>query len=254
MAKETIGEVKLEKTVLGSLSPAKQQEIEERNRLIEENMGQVKIIAMNFLEKGIPVNLDELISMGYIGLIGAAEKFDPQKNTKFNTFAEYKIKGAILDGLRKLDFLSRGSRKKQKQIEEVVDKLSNKYGRIPTEDEIANELGLTLEKHRAISLQPSAKMILSLEHGNISRDIGLRDYFLDKNVTSPESVAITGQKSERLKKAISQLPERSQKMINLYYFEDLSMKEISLKLGISESTVSIIVRSTLEKLKDLLKK
>ena len=97
-------------------------------------------------------------------------------------------------------------------------------------------------------------MILSLEHGNISRDIGLRDYFLDKNVTSPESVAITGQKSERLKKAISQLPERSQKMINLYYFEDLSMKEISLKLGISESTVSIIVRSTLEKLKDLLKK
>ena len=150
--------------------------------------------------------------------------------------------------------MSRGSRKKQKQIEEVVDKLSNKYGRIPTEDEIANELGLTLEKHRAISLQPSAKMILSLEHGNISRDIGLRDYFLDKNVTSPESVAITGQKSERLKKAISQLPERSQKMINLYYFEDLSMKEISLKLGISESTVSIIVRSTLEKLKDLLKK
>ena len=91
-------------------------------------------------------------------------------------------------------------KKKTKQIEEVVDKLSNKYGRIPTEDEIANELGLTLEKHRAISLQPSAKMILSLEHGNISRDIGLRDYFLDKNVTSPESVAITGQKSERLKK------------------------------------------------------
>lgn len=190
------------------------------------------------------VELDDLIGYGVIGLIDAIDKFDYTKNVKFETYASLRIRGAILDEIRKLDWVPRSLRKKQKDLNKVYYELENKLGRTPTDDEIANQLEMTKDDYYAL-----------VQDTNIATLVFIEDYEMqvfnvkdERNRTPDEHI----EKEEiitKLKEAIEELPEREKMVITLYYFEELTLKEISNILEVSESRVSQLHTKGVSRLK-----
>ncbi|MDR1665058.1 MAG: FliA/WhiG family RNA polymerase sigma factor [Clostridiales bacterium] len=226
---------KVWKAYCASRSPALKE------KLILEYAPLVKYVAGRLvLNIGQHVEYDDLISYGIFGLIDAIDKFDPEKGVKFETYASLRIKGSIIDSIRKLDWVPRTLRQRNKQFEQTYTQLEEQLGREPTDQELAGKLSLSIEEvHEFIK----KSLVLSV--------ISLDDY-LDQNyesafpgnltapVETPETHMDKQELHTTLTDAISKLSDKEKQVVTLYYFEELTLKEISLIMGVSESRISQI--------------
>jgi RNA polymerase sigma factor for flagellar operon FliA len=220
----------------------------ERDRLVIDNLALARVIAIRVHENlPVHVDLDDLIHAGVLGLFDAAQKYDPLKNSSFQSYAKHRIKGAILDSLRQLDWASRDLRKRQKRAEEAARGLSLKLGRVPTESEVATELGLPVERWRRMSMElRNMGLALSFNAPVFERDLG--EQYAAAPDLRPDRMYERAQLRSKLKRAIGTLPKRYQKVVFLYYSNEMTMKEIGALLGVNESRVSQIHKIALQKM------
>jgi RNA polymerase sigma factor for flagellar operon FliA len=229
---------------------------EERERLILENLPQVRLIARRIHER-LPesVSLDDLISTGTVGLISAIDRFDPSHNVKLKTYAEYKIRGAILDSLRGLDWAPRQQRRRSKQIESAVAALEQKLHRAPTEEEIAAELGIELSEYHEWLSEIRGLTVGSLEsHPAEEEGRELLRFVADNQDDWPSNVLERNELKRVLAQAISRMPATERTVLALYYMEELTLREISKVVKLHESRVSQIKTQAIVRLRACLKK
>jgi RNA polymerase sigma factor for flagellar operon FliA len=215
-----------------------------RERLVLAYSPLVKFVAGR-MSSGLPAHIEEsdLISYGLLGLIGAIERFDPDREIKFETFAVARIKGSIIDELRSLDWVPRSVRAKAREIEAAHAKLERTLGRTPTDEEVASELGVTDEEFQESLLQISNSSVVALDElwsvSDASGDqVSLLDTMKDPSAVDPARELGVSELKDRLANAISRLPEREKLVVALYYYENLTLREIGEVLGVTESRVS----------------
>jgi RNA polymerase sigma factor for flagellar operon FliA len=206
---------------------------DQREQLILAHIPRVRNIARGIRQR-LPesVSLDDLVSTGVLGLIAAIDRFDETHHVKLTTYAEYKIRGAILDSLRSLDWAPRQSRRRAKQVKKAIAALEQRFGRSPDEEEIAGELGLTLNEY----------------HGWLVATTGLEMESLE---TVQDSAACTAQHNELrvlLNVAIAKLPDMERLIVRLHCYEQLPSREIAARTGLSESRVSQLKSRAIERL------
>jgi RNA polymerase sigma factor for flagellar operon FliA len=224
-----------------------------RDRVVLEHLPLVKAIAVRVHENlPVHVDLDDLVHAGILGLFDAASKFNPDKQVAFSSYAKHRIKGAILDSLRQLDWASRDMRRRHKQVETATRELAATLQRNPTEDEVAQKLGMDPERWRNMMLDlRNVGLISASTRSNENEDLPALD-FPSKPETQPDSICAREQLRSVLGIAIKTLPERYQKVVALYYTNEMTMKEIGNILGINESRVSQIHKAALEKMQVVL--
>jgi len=215
-----------------------------RERLVVAYSPLVKYVAGR-MAAGLPSHVEEgdLISYGLIGLIGAIERYDLEREIKFETFAVSRIKGAIIDELRSLDWVPRSVRAKARDVERVHTQLENELQRTPTEEEMAVKLGVELEDFRNTLLEIANSSVLALDDLWTIADadggqISLLDTIRDPHAVDPQEEIDTVELKDRLADAIESLPDRERLVIALYYYENLTLREIGEVLGVTESRVS----------------
>lgn len=223
-------------------------------KLVEDNIHLVENVVRK-IAPGLPANMarDELVSEGIMGLIEAAQKFDPSKGIKFEHWAEIRIRGAIIDYLRKTDVLSRSSRLMVKQIANAIKELQNRLGREPTDEEVAKELGISLEEYHIELERISNLSAISLDEVVFDRGSSegklLYELISDENVKDPFKVAENLNLRKIIENALSKLDDREREIIKMYYLDGFHMKEISKRLNVSESRISQIHSKALLKLR-----
>jgi RNA polymerase sigma factor FliA len=216
-----------------------------RERLVVAYSPLVKFIAGR-MASGLPSHVEEsdLISYGLLGLIGAIERFDLEREIKFETFAVARVKGAIIDELRSLDWVPRSVRARARDIERAHAALEAKLQRAPTDEEMAEKLEMTVEEFREALLQIANSSVLALDDLWTFADpeggsqISILDTIQDPGSADPEAEAQTSELKDRLAEAIESLSERERLVIALYYYENLTLREIGEVLGVTESRVS----------------
>jgi RNA polymerase sigma factor FliA len=215
-----------------------------RDRLILTYAPLVKYVAGR-LGSGLPAHVDDedLASYGLLGLIGAIERFDPTREIKFETYALGRIKGAIIDELRSLDWVPRSVRSRARQIERTIGELEAKLGRAPNDEEIAGKLGVSQEDLNDDLFQISRTSIAALDElwtvsGGGGDQVSLIDTIEDTAGPSPTTALDETELREAMADAIDGLPEREKIVITLYYYEELTLREIGEVLGVTESRVS----------------
>lgn len=214
---------------------------EERERLILEHLPQVRLIARRIHER-LPdnISLEDLVSTGTLGLIHAIDRFDPSHNVKLKTYAEYKIRGAILDSLRGMDWAPRQQRKQSKQIEQAIASLEQKLQRMPSEEEIASELKLTLSEYYEWLVEIRGVNLGSLEMSGTSDDesIDLLRFVTNDEDQWPSRLVERSELERLLAEAIRLLPATEKTVLSLYYHEELTLREIAKVVMLHESRVS----------------
>lgn len=230
--------------------------VEERERLILEHLPQVKLIARRIHER-LPesVSLEDLISTGTIGLIAAIDRFDPTHNVKLKTYAEYKIRGAILDSLRGLDWAPRQQRKRAKQIESAIAVIEQRVHRTPNEDEIARQLGLDLEEYHQWLVEIRGVNLGSLECASPD-DEGhdLLRYISDDEDNWPSRLLEKSELQKLLAEAIEKMPKTEKIVLSLYYHEELTLREIAKVVHLHESRVSQLKSQAILRLRSYIEK
>ncbi|GMQ62778.1 FliA/WhiG family RNA polymerase sigma factor [Vallitalea maricola] len=229
---------------------SKQKSFDIKEKLIIEYAQLVKVVAGRLnMYLGNNVEYEDLVGYGVFGLIDAIDKFNFEKGVKFETYASLRIRGAILDNIRRMDWIPRSLRKKQKLIDNANSKLENALGRLATDEEIACELDITLKEYKKWLNQTKLLTLTSLEE-YIEQGSEIRIEPMNKSrYTQPERVVEKNELKEILAEVIDNLLENEKRVIVLYYFEELTLKEISQILGVSESRVSQIHTKALKKLK-----
>jgi RNA polymerase sigma factor for flagellar operon FliA len=224
-----------------------------RDRVVLEHLPLVKAIAVRVHENlPVHVDMDDLVHAGILGLFDAASKYNPEKQVAFSSYAKHRIKGAILDSLRQLDWASRDMRRRHKQVEAATRDLAGTLQRNPTEAEVAEKLGMDPERWRGMMLDlRNVGLISASTRSNEYDDLPAPD-FPCKPETHPDSICAREQLRGVLGEAMKVLPERYQKVVSLYYTAEMTMKEIGGILGINESRVSQIHKSALEKMQVVL--
>lgn len=222
---------------------------ERRDQVVLEHLPLVKAIAVRVHENlPVHVEVDDLVHAGILGLFDAATKFNPEKQVAFSSYAKHRIKGAILDSLRQLDWASRDMRRRHKQVEAATRELAATLQRNPSEAEVAQKLGMDVERLRTMMLDlRNVGLVSASTRGNDSEDLPAPDFPTTPD-THPDSICAQEQLRDMLKIAMKTLPERYQKVVVLYYTNEMTMKEIGSILGINESRVSQIHKSALEKM------
>jgi RNA polymerase sigma factor for flagellar operon FliA len=197
------------------------------------------------MASGLPAHVDEadLISYGLLGLINAIERFDLEREIKFETYAITRIKGAIIDELRSLDWVPRSVRQRAREIERANAKLEHRLQRAPTDEEMARELEMTVKEFQDALLQISNSTVAALDElwtvSDSSGDqVSLLDTLTDERSPDPAAVMDQTDLKDRVAQAISRLPEREKLVVALYYYENLTLREIGEVLGVTESRVS----------------
>ena len=224
-----------------------------RDRIVLEHLPLVKAIAVRVHENlPVHVDLDDLVHAGVLGLFDAAGKFNPDKQVAFSSYAKHRIKGAILDSLRQLDWASRDLRRRHKQVEAATRDLAATLQRTPTEAEIAEKLGVDVERWRQMMLDLRSVGLISASARAADHDELPAPDFPSKPETQPDNMCAHEQMKFVLTTAMKALPERYQKVVMLYYTNEMTMKEIGGILGINESRVSQIHKSALEKMQVVL--
>lgn len=211
-----------------------------RDQMILEHLPQVRLIAQRIHDR-LPesVCLDDLISTGTVGLIAAIDHFDPTRNVKLKTYAEYKIRGAILDSLRGLDWAPRQQRKRTKQIEAATARAEQRLKRVPTESEIAEELELTLEEFHDWLVEVHAVNIGSLESATPDEEgRDLLKFVSDDQEQWPSRILERAELEKLLAEAIERIPEMERLVLSLYYHEELTLREIARVVELHESRIS----------------
>src|SRR5438132_3998264 len=220
-----------------------------RDRIVLDHLALVRAIAVRVHENlPVHVDLDDLVHAGILGLFDAATKYDPEKKVIFHSYAKHRIKGAILDSLRQLDWASRDLRRRHKQVEAATRDLSAKFERPPTEAEIAEKMGVEVERWRQMVVELRTVGLISASGRGNEHENGAAPEFPAKQEFQPDSICAKEELREMLMGAMKTLPERYQKVVMLYYTNDMTMKEIGNVLGINESRVSQIHKTALEKM------
>ena len=213
-----------------------------RDELVVSHLPLVKFV-VDRIASSLPPHLDrdDLRSAAVIGLISAAERFDPTRGVQFKTFAEQRIRGTIMDELRAQDWLTRSLRDKFKKLEREFSQLEQRLGRSPSSDEVAVAMGLELKDYFRLLEEIHLLSFVSLDdawHDEDGAPFGLLDVLEDKGTESPQNQLIARQTVERLAEAIDNLPEKERIVITLYYYEELNLKEIGAVLDLTESRIS----------------
>lgn len=223
----------------------------DRERLLLEHLPQVQYVARRIHDRLPPqVLLEDLVHAGILGLMDAVRKYDPGKNVQLKHYAEFRIRGAILDSLRQVDWSPRALRRQARRLEQAISECKARFGRDPTEPEIAAQLGVTLE-----NLQHLLGDLRGLDIGSLQADSsesGGEDSVLSRTSTPEEDPFHRTLRSEMaglLEQAVGELPEREREVLALYHFEELTMKEVGAVLGIGESRVSQIHTTALLRLR-----
>lgn len=224
-----------------------------REQIIIEYANLVKIVAGRLgMYLGYTVEYDDLVGYGTFGLIDAIDKFDLMKGVKFETYASLRIRGAILDQIRKMDWIPRTLRQKQKKIDQAYQKLELEKGRSGTEEEIAAEIGITTEELVNWQNQTKVTNLISLDEF-LEQGAEVRmDTLSNSQFEQPERVMEKEEMKQILLETLQQLTENERKVITLYYYEDLTLKEISHILEVSESRVSQLHTKALQKMRQKL--
>lgn len=197
-------------------------------------------------------DVDDLYSSGVIGLIDAVERFDPEKGCKFKTYAEFRIRGAILDELRSLDWMPRTARQNGRRLEHAYTQLEQRFGRAVTGGEVAEWLGMELDDLHRVADQANGISIVHLD--DVQHDGGTEqgcygDIIEDERATDPFSSLTSLELQRTVAEGITELPEKEQLVISLYYYQDLSLKDIGSMLGVTESRVCQIRSKAVEQLR-----
>jgi RNA polymerase sigma factor FliA len=236
---------------------ATQETVEqERERLILEHLPQVRLIARRIHER-LPesVNLEDLISTGTLGLIAAIDRFDPRHNVKLKTYAEYKIRGAILDSLRGLDWAPRQQRRRVKQIESAIAAIEQRVQRAASEDEIAKELDLPLEEYYSWLVDVRGVNLGSLESARPDEEgRDLLKYISDDQENWPSRLLERSELQRVLADSIEKMPYTEKLVLSLYYYEELTLREIAKIVNLHESRVSQLKSQAIMRLRAYLDK
>jgi RNA polymerase sigma factor for flagellar operon FliA len=226
-----------------------------RERLVVAYSPMVKFVAGR-LGAGLPSHVEDadLISYGLVGLIGAIERFEPERGIKFETFAMTRIRGAIIDELRSLDWVPRSVRSRAREIEQVQAKLEHELQRAPSESELASKLNMTEEELQSALLEIANSSVYALDElwtvSDSSGDqVSLLDTIADEGAADPQEALASTEVKDRLTEAIGGLPEREQLVVALYYYENLTLREIGEVLGVTESRVSQLHTKAVMRLK-----
>ncbi len=228
----------------------------DREQLILDHLPQVRLIARKIHER-LPesVVLDDLVSTGIIGLISAIDNFDPGHNVKLKTYAEYKIRGAILDSLRGLDWAPRQQRKRSKMIESAISSAEQKLHRMPTEPEIAAELNLTIEGYHEWLVEIRGLNLGSLESSSQNDDgSNLLKYVSDNEENWPSRLLERSELERLLAQAIEKMPQMERTVLSLYYHEEMTLREISKIVKLHESRVSQLKSQAILRLRSYIEK
>ena len=226
-----------------------------RERLVVAYSPMVKFVAGR-LGAGLPSHVEDadLISYGLMGLIGSIERFEPDRGIKFETFAMTRIRGAIIDELRSLDWVPRSVRSRAREIEAAQSKLEHELQRAPTEEELAAKLEMDVEDLQSSLLEIANSSVYALDElwtvSDSSGDqVSLLDTIPDEGAADPQEALDTSEVKDRLTEAIGSLPEREQLVVALYYYEHLTLREIGEVLGVTESRVSQLHTKAVMRLK-----
>ena len=216
---------------------------QERNRLVMENLPEVSYIARRIhsrLPKHIP--LEDLMNAGVVGLLEAIDRYDASREVRLMSYAKLRIEGAILDSLRTLDWSPRDLRKKARQVEEALQRVRARTGDAPSEAEIAEEMGMSVESMDALLCKLRGVDLGSLEALAAQSERGdqIFNYVPTSAEDDPLCICIQSELRECLTQAVSELPERERQVIALYYVEELTMKEVGAVLGVGEARISQI--------------
>jgi RNA polymerase sigma factor for flagellar operon FliA len=223
-----------------------------RDRIVLEHLPLVKAIAVRVHENlPVHVDVDDLFHAGVLGLFDAASKYNTDKKVAFSAYAKHRIKGAILDSLRQADWASRDQRKRQKQVENTTRELTTKLGRTPTDSELATSMGFDQERWRRVSME--LRMVGPLSSSSLPGDQNVQPEFPGRPDEQPDMMCEREQLRSTLAEAVRTLPDRYQKVVFLYYTNDMTMKEIGEVMGVNESRVSQIHKSALEKMAGVLR-
>jgi RNA polymerase sigma factor for flagellar operon FliA len=212
----------------------------DRNALIKQYQPLVRRLAHHMMAKLPPsVDVDDLIQVGLIGLADALTRFEASQGVQFETFATQRIRGAMLDELRENDWMSRGSRKNQKDIETAMRRLEHRLGHTPKESEIAAEMGISLVEYQNLLGKVRGTQLLYLE--DLSRHNEDDDTYLDRHVADSDADPLNMLRDQKLREAlvaaIKLLPEREQYIMSMYYEQDMNLKEIAAVLDVTESRI-----------------
>ncbi len=226
-----------------------------KDKILLEYAHLVKIVAYR-LSVNLPSSVDknDLIGAGIMGLIKAVETFEPERGFKFETFAAHKIRGSILDELRALDWVPRSVRQKSRELQKTFAKLEGDLARLPYDDEVCDELGISLKEYEDLLSEVTPATLISLEEAmpdrsSESKELRIIDGIEDPGSSNPlRELAFTEVKNI-LKEAITQLPEKEKLVVALYHYEELTLKEIGVVLEITESRVSQIHSKAILKLR-----
>ena len=222
---------------------------DERERLILEHLPQVRLIARRIQER-LPdsISLDDLVSTGVLGLISAIDHFDPVHNVKLKTYAEYKIRGAILDSLRGLDWAPRQKRRKSKQIEAAIAVAEQRLQGPPSEA----ELEITLDKYHEWLVEIRGLNLASLEYAGSDQGKDLLHYLPDTGETLPSALLERAELEKLLASSIELIPEIERVVLSLYYHEELTLREIAQVVNLHESRISQLKSQAIVRLRSQL--
>ena len=221
-----------------------------REQIIVEYVPLVKLVAGRLnMYLGYTVEYDDLVGYGVFGLIDAIDKFDFDKNIKFETYASLRIRGSILDQIRKMDWIPRSVRQKQKQIEAAIVSLEKEKGVNVTDQDIADKLGISLDEYRNWEGQTNISNIASLDEFMEQGTEGSVKEFRNTTYIEPEASIDNDEVKKMIMDALALLTEKEKKVVLLYYYEDLTLKEVARVLEVSESRISQLHSKALEKMK-----
>ena len=227
----------------------------EQERVLLEHLPIVRFLARRIHER-LPqhVDIEDLVSAGVVGLMDAFTKFDPAKKVQFRSYAQFRIRGAILDSLRLLDWSPRELRRKGRAVEEAIRQVTARLGRAPGEGEVAAEMGLGLDEYQQLlgDLKGLEVGTLHMERNEDSGDEELA-YVPGRPDEDPLFRCLRGELEGRLTDAIANLPDRERLVMTLYYYEEMTMREIGLALGVVESRISQVHASAVIHLRAMLK-
>ena len=229
--------------------------LEERENLIQEFLPVIKYMAMRLaMRVSNGLNVEDLMSAGMVGLLDAMTKFDPSREIKFRTYAEFRIRGAMLDEIRAMDWVPRSMRERIGKIQHAANEWTKRKGRPPSEAELAEVLGIEPAEVDETLLQAKGSVVLSLEDlGTNDEDSHpILDALADRDQPTPLESLVSEDARRALVEAIERLPERQRLVLTLYYFEELTMKEIGVVLSVTESRICKLHAQAMLRLKALL--
>lgn len=226
---------------------------EARDRLIIQHMRVVKYIAGRMaIHVPSTVDMDDLVGWGVLGLMDAVEKFNHRQNVKFSTYASIRIRGAIIDEIRSLDWAPRSLRSMARKVGAAKDKLRHAQGREPSLEDIGEEIGSSPEQVEDVMMQLQTAQVLSLDDylpSDLSSEARKIDVLPDEDAKTASDVMLGEERIEALVQAILELPDQQQKVLNLYYYEELTLKEIGAVLGVSESRICQVNSTAMKRLR-----